>query len=216
MFHTFLKIRLLMGLAPALGAVLYFGTGSSGEYYDRTPAQIVTALENAHLPVHILGGAIVDSQVHSKGDGTVITALIGQDGREAMHFITTIDASGNGANVSTTVAPPGGDLKSKANEALAAQPYAAQLLGLLAKEHVDAAIDGRPFDMLFATNPMARKMLDEQAGMREHIDDINAANSQMDEWDIDAFRSNRSGDSTSYASDDWGSDSASRSDGWGD
>ncbi len=155
MLHTFFQIRLLLGLVPMLGVVLWMGIDSGAKHYDKTPYEVRAALAAAYVPTHILGSYVKGSQVSTPDDQTVVTALIGEDGTELMRFVTTVTPDGSGSEVATEVLAPEGEHAERAAEAMKKQGYAMALMRKLADEHVASAIEGRPFDML-AFNPMAK------------------------------------------------------------
>ena len=215
MWHTLFKIRLLMGLVPALGAVLWMGMDSGSTYYDQSPAQVQSALKAAHLPTHILGSSISGSRVRVLDDGSVVTALIDMGGREAMHFVTTIEPDGEGAQVSTEVKAPDGELAEHAPISMKQNAFTVGLLGKLAQEHTASAIEGRPFDMMFASAPATKGMLAAMPGMDQQINQANeAANSfakNEQEW---AKTSQEREFSKSY-DDGWAASSDGDDGGWG-
>ncbi len=157
------------------GAVLLAACGQTGTYYEKTPEQVAAALKGAYLPTHVLGGSIKRSRVTQPDPNTVVTALIGENGTEAMRFVTTITPDGTGSRVVTELQPPEGKNKERAAEMMASGSYEIAMIGQLANEHVAAAIEGRPFDMMFATNPMAKAMLRDKPGVQEQIDQANAS-----------------------------------------
>lgn len=184
MWHTILKVRLLMGLAPALGAVLWMGWDSGETYYERPPADVMSALSAAYVPTHILGSYVKGSRVTMPDGETVVTALIDEEGRELMRFVTTVTADGTGSLVDTVVEAPEGEHAKNAQEAMKKQAFTMALMETLADEHVASAIENRPFDML-AFNPMARGIAN-ASGYGKHIDEANAAAmefSRMDQQD---------------------------------
>ena len=173
MLHTIFKIRLLLGLAPAFGAVLWLGMDGGETYYEKPPSQVMSAISGAYLPVHILGSYVEGSRVTMPDDHTVVTALLDRDGTELMRFVTTVTADGTGSLVDTVVEAPEGRHAKGAEKAMKSQAFTMSLMEKLADEHVAAAIEGRPFDML-AFNPMAKGMA-QSMGYGEQIDEANAA-----------------------------------------
>jgi hypothetical protein len=172
-------MRVMSFILSIAGAVLLAACGQSGVYYEKTPEQVAAALKDAYLPTHILGGGIERSRVSQPDANTVVTALIGGDGSEAMRFVTTITPDGTGSRVLTVIQPPEGKNKERAAEMMASQAYAMSMMDSLAQEHVAAAIEGRAFDMMFATNPAAKAMLNSDPQMREQLRQINEANTEF-------------------------------------
>ncbi len=133
----------------------------------------MSALSSAYVPTHILGSYVEGSRVTMPDGRTVVTALIDRNGFELMRFVTTVEADGKGSLVDTVVEAPEGEHAERAAEAMKAQAFTMSLMEKLADEHVAAAIEGRPFDML-AFNPMARGIAN-STGYGKQIDEANAA-----------------------------------------
>lgn len=173
MMHTLFQIRLLLGLVPLLGGVLWFGMSGGAVHYDKTPHEVKAAIAAAYLPTHILGSYIHGSKVSTPDENTVVTSLLGENGAELMRFVTTVTADGTGSEVDTVVQPPEGDYAERAQEAMKSHAYTMALMEKLADEHVAAAIEGRPFDML-AFNPAAKAVAN-SAGYGDTFAEANAA-----------------------------------------
>lgn len=200
-------MRMKSFLLCVAGAVLLAACGNSGKYYEKTPEQVAAALQSAYLPTHVLGGSVAGSRVTQADSNTVVTALVDAQGNELMRFITTITPEGAGSRVATEIRPPEGTHKNRASEAMQKNGLAMGLMDGLANEHVAAAIEGRPFDMMFA-NPMAKGMAGAIPGMREQIDQANAGAMEMAQAEQEAeFRSE-------YG-DEWGSSDGGAGDDWG-
>lgn len=205
MFHTLFQIRLLLGLVPLLGGVLWLGMDSGGTHYEKSPSDVKAALSAAYLPTHVLGSYVKRSQVSISGD-TVVTALIDENGAELMRFVTTVTPDGAGSLVDTEVQAPEGVHAKGAAEAMKSQAFTMSLMAKLADEHVAAAIEGRPFDMMFG-NPMAKEMAGAVPGMQAQIDDVNASAAGMVRAEQDDAYSAEYGDDwagTDEATSDWG------------
>ncbi|MDG6080014.1 hypothetical protein E3U23_12530 [Erythrobacter litoralis] len=218
MWHTILKIRLLFGLVPALAVVLWAGIDSGETYYEKSPEEIRRAIASAYLPVHILGDTVKRSRVTQPADGTVVTALLDENDVELMRFVTTVTPDDTGATVKTDVVQPEGKHAERAHKAMKEQTFAMSLLEVLAEEHVAAAIEGRPFDML-AFNPTA-KALAGPMGMAQDFDEINRLAAEDAAYMQDeAFREQYGDDwgtTTPSKRDGWGTEKAAKTDGWGD
>ncbi|MDE8650830.1 hypothetical protein [Novosphingobium album (ex Liu et al. 2023)] len=192
-----LKPACLATLAAIVMTGLLAGCGASGTHYDKTPQQVAAALRSAYLPTHILGSTVKGSRVSQASDGAIVTALLDENGRELMRFVTTVTPDGAGSRVATAVEPPHGANAERAGKAMAQNGYAMGLMKLLAKEHVAAAIEGRPFDMMFASPPMAKEMLGAMPDVQARINQANAG--AMDE-----ARADQDGESEEFTEDDWG------------
>lgn len=166
-------------LLAVLTGVLLAGCGAQGTYYDKAPKDVVSALKSATLPYHVLGNQAQGTRVTQPDPNTVVTAVLAADQNEMIRFVTTITPDGSGSRVSTAVEPPRGRYSAHAGKAMAENAYAMALIGKLAHEHVAAAIEDRPFDMLFATAPMARGMLAANPEAQAHIDAANQSAAAM-------------------------------------
>jgi len=191
------------------GAVLLVACGGGGKYYEKTPEQVASALKSAHLPVHVLGGTVAGSRVSQPDDDTVVTALLDRNGSEVMRFVTTFTPDGPGARVATEIRPPEGNNKDRATEAMQANGFAMGMMKKLADEHVAAAIEGRPFDMMFASPPMAKGMMGAMPGMQERINQANETASEFARMEQEAEFEREYGD-------DWGASGSDAADGWGE
>jgi hypothetical protein len=172
MLHTFFQIRLLMGLVPFLGAILWWGIDSRDKYYEKSPYDVRASLAAAHVPTHILGQYVKGSRVTTPDDETVVTALIDENGTELMRFVTSVRPDGAGSQVDTEVLAPEGAHAARAAEVMKKQAFTMALMQKLADEHVAASIEGRPFDIL-AFNPMAKGVA-EAAGYGDTFAQANA------------------------------------------
>lgn len=174
MEHISLLARIaMMGIVP-VGGIVWLGMGSGGEYYDVPPSQARAAISSAYLPIHVLGSNVKGSRVSSPDNQTVITSLIGEGGVELMRFVTKVEPSGTGSSVSTTVEPPTGKNAERAAKVMKSQPFVMSLMNKLAQEHVDAAIEKRPFNMM-AFNPAGEAAVNAIPGMKEQIAEANAS-----------------------------------------
>lgn len=189
-----------MMVALPVGGAIYFGTGGPAQHYDVPPAQARTLIANAYLPTHILGSTVKGSRISTPDSETVITSLIAADGTELMRFVTKVESDGAGSSVSTTVEPPTGANAERAAKVMQSQAYTMALMDQLAQEHVAAAIEQRPFNML-AFNPAGESMLNAMPGMKEQISQANEAAAMIAEMEQESYHS---GDSDGSWSDDSG------------
>ena len=213
MGHTILRVRLLMMFAPFLAGVLWLGMGGGAKHYDATPSQVKASLVAAYVPTGILGSTVKGSRVTQADDQTMVTALLDEGGNELMRFVTKIEPDGTGSSVETTVEPPHGKHAERAQEAMKSQGFTMSLMDKLAQEHVAAAIEHRPFDMM-SFNPAAKQMAGMVPGMSEQIDQANRNMSEMsriqqhagsDDDDAEGgWGGDSAGSSTSTSEDDWG------------
>lgn len=206
MEHAFTVGKIGMMVALPVGGVVYMGSSAPEHYYEVPPAQARSLIANAYLPTHVLGTVVKGSHVTLPDGETVVTALLGHDGSEMMRFVTTVKAEGTGSAVSTTVEPPRGAHAERAGAAMQSQGYAMALMDKLAQEHVAAAIEKRPFNML-AFNPAGEAMLGSMPGMKEHLDQANTSAALMAEMQQDQFHSGEAGDwssSDATGGSDWG------------
>lgn len=185
MLSTLFQIRLLFGLVPVLGVVLWMGMDSGAKHYEKSPREVRAAIAAAHVPTHILGQYVKGSRVSTPDDRTIITALIDENGRELMRFVTTVTADGTGSEVTTEVAAPQGAYAARAADAMQKQKLTMALMGKLADEHVASAIEGRPFDIL-AMNPAVRSIAD-ATGYGETFDEASADAALMAEENQQAY-----------------------------
>lgn len=218
MWHLFIKIRILMMLAPALATVLWMGWNSGAKHYERSPAEVKASLKAAYVPTHVLGSYVVGSRVTERDDQTIVTALLDKNGNELMRFVTTVEADGEGSSVKTDIEGPQGKNAERAEQAMQQQKYAMSLLELLAQEHVASAIEQRPFNML-ALNPAANAMLGAMPEQSAQIDQANRSAAEMSRWEQDYAQSSRSSYNPGFndyqpGGGDWGVDTPGPDD-WG-
>ena len=202
-------MSILRSIMTIFGAIFLASCGNSGEYCEKTPEQVTHAIKSAHLPTHVLGKQIKRSRVTQPAPDTVVTTLLGEGGREMMHFVTTVTPDGTGSRVATEIAVPEG-VKERLDEAVAKDPmanYAMNLMHVVAREHVVAAIEGRPFDMTLG-NPKAEVAMQMNPEMHARIEEANKAASDM------AKQEQQMHFSQSYGND-WGDSGAGTGDGWG-
>lgn len=177
MMHTLFQVRLLLGLVPLLGGVLWFGMSGGATHYDKSPHEVKAAIAAAYLPTHILGSYIHGSKVTTPDENTVVTSLLGENDAELWRFVTTVTPDGTGSEVDTVVQPPQGEYAERAQQAMKTHAYTMTLMEKLADEHVAAAIEGRPFDML-AFNPAAKAMAN-ATGYGDTFAEANASAMEM-------------------------------------
>lgn len=166
--------RILTMAAVPVGGIVWLGMGSGAQYYDVPPTQARASISSAYLPTHVLGSYVKGSRVSRPDNETVVTSLIGEGGVELMRFVTKVEPSGTGSSVSTTVEPPVGKNAERAKKVMNSQPFVMSLMNKVAQEHVDAAIEKRPFNMM-AMNPAGEAAANAIPGMKEQIADANAS-----------------------------------------
>lgn len=202
MDQVFLIGRVAAMAALPVGGIAYMGMGAGAQHYDVPPAKVMSRISSAYLPTHILGTQVKGSRVSLTGNDTVITSLIAGDGTELMRFVTKVQADGAGSSVSTTVEPPTGANADRAAKVMQSQAYTMALMDKLAQEHVAAAIEQRPFNML-AFNPAAEAMAKTMPGMEQQISQANEAAAMIAEMEQDTFHDGGGWVDDSGASD-WG------------
>jgi hypothetical protein len=166
-------------LVMAAATALLAGCGEQGTYYEQTPQAVRASLRSATLPYHVLGSQAKGSRITQPDENTTVTAVIGPNQSELIRFVTTVTPKGSGSLVAIEVRPPEGNNKSRANKAMEANGMAMALMGKLAIEHVDAAIEHRPFDMSFATGGMAKGMIAANPAMQAQFDQANRSAEMM-------------------------------------
>lgn len=218
MSQVFWYARIGMMVAVPLGGVLWLGMGSGEQYYDVPPSEVRRSLSDAVVPTHVLGSYVTGSRVTRPDGRTVVTALLDEDGRELMRFVTTVRASGEGSSVSTALEPPVGSKAGKVSKAMQSQPVAMSLMKKLADEHVDAAIEKRPFNMM-AFNPAGDAMMGALPGLREQVDAANESAAMMARAEQEQHRreswSKGWGSQKSGGANGWGEPATAKGGGWG-
>lgn len=203
-----MELRIGTHLLASLGALLLMACGQSGDYFDKSPQQVIAALRSAAVPIHVLGSTVKRSRVTQIDSHTIVTALLDTNGSELMRFVSTVTPDGTGSRVATSVVAPEGRNKDRAEAAMAKNGLAMGLMAGVAKEHVASAIEGRPFDMLFA-NPMAQKMAGAIPGVSQQINAANEAAAEMAKYEQQAEFEKNYGE-------DWGGSRRREEDGWAD
>ncbi|MGB3807904.1 MAG: hypothetical protein WA936_11955 [Erythrobacter sp.] len=209
-------LRYVVGLVPILALILWMGVDGGGTEYARSPQDVRAALKSAHVPTHVLGQHVAGSRVRVVEGGHVVTALLDHEGREIIHFVSTIEERGGGSHVSTDVVPAPGEHAARAQEAMKKNAFATNLLDKLADEHVAAAIEGRPFDMMFATPPAAKEMIGMTPGLGNQIADANASASELAQLQQDLAREEERRRFSKEYGDDWGASGVDSDAGWGE
>lgn len=192
-----LLARIGMMFAVPLGGVVWLGMGTGGEYYDVPPSEVRASLSSAYVPVHVLGTYVKGSRVTRPDDETVVTALTGEGGVELMRWVTRIEADGKGSSVSTTLEPPVGKNAERAAKAMESNGYIMALMAKVANEHVDAAIEKRPFDMM-AFSPAGKAMTNSVSGMKEEVAAANETAAMVSRFEQDARRHPSAGPAGSW------------------
>lgn len=213
--RTLRPLRYCLGLVPALAIVIWMGLDSGSSRYDRSPGEVRGALMGAHVPTHILGDTVSGSRVRREGENTVITALLDPSGREIMHFVTTIVPDGDGSQVSTEVHAAPGPAEPNGREAFGKNGFARAMLDKLAQEHVAAAIEERPFDMMFAAPPGAKQMIGMSPDMKDKIDNANASASEIAKYQQEAQAAHRQQQFRERYGENWGDSGFDDTGDWG-
>lgn len=191
-------MKLRNGFIGIVTALLLVACGAQGTYFEKSPEAVKSALKSATLPYHVLGNSAAGSNVTMPDDQTVVTSLLDKDGNELARFVTTITPDGTGSRVNTEIEGPQGPNSERAKDAMKKHGFAVVLLEKLAAEHVTASIEGRPFDMMFATPGFAKGMAAFNPGVKAQIDQANANAAAMNAASDDSQSSEDDG----YASEE--------------
>jgi hypothetical protein len=216
MLRALKPLRYTLGLVPAFALVLWMGANDGSQSYERSPQQVREALRSAQVPIHVLGENIAGSVVRDERADIVVTALVDRNGAEVLHFVTTIEPDGDGSAVTTELRPAHGRNAQNVSGALSANLRAAGLLEKLASEHVAAAIEGRPFDIMFAAPPMADPIMTAVApGVKDKIAEANQTASELAKAHGELAEAERRRKFTEEHGEDWAASSHTPDDGWG-
>ena len=227
MSQAFFLARIGLMLGVPLGDVLWLGMGSGAQYYDVPPSEVRTSLSNAYVPVHVRGSYVKGSRVTRPDNETVVTALIGENGVEMMRFVTKVTPDGEGSSVKTTVEPPVGKNAERAAQAMQKQAFVMSMMNKVAQEHVDSAIEKRPFNMM-AFSPAGEAMVNSVPGMKDQVAQANANAAAISRMQQDVRRSSsggqaggwgantpKSSNSTPGRSGGWNANTPKSSSSWG-
>ncbi|MEM6475990.1 MAG: hypothetical protein AAF687_07475 [Pseudomonadota bacterium] len=158
----------------ALASTLLAGCGFQGEYYDATPEQATFRIKNAPMPTPFLGTGVARKEVITAEDGSIVTLFKNKAGKTGIQISATITPDGEGSRIATSVVYDKSKLGSGAESAMASG-----LITKLGEEHVAAAVEKRPFDMMFAAGPMAKGMMANNPGMAKQMQEANRMASEM-------------------------------------
>ncbi|MCB2074283.1 MAG: hypothetical protein H6917_12635 [Novosphingobium sp.] len=184
-------------ILAALMAALVAACGARGEYYEKSPSAVKTSLRTATLPLHVLGNWATGKRVTHPDDETVVIAVLDKEQSELVRFVTTVVPDGEGSRVAVDVEPPQGRHAERAARAMEKSGMTMALMNSLAREHVDAAIKGRPFDMTFGANPVAKGVIAAVPGVEARIEKANRTAMEFQEAERRAKFEDEYGD-------DWG------------
>ncbi len=162
-------------ILTAILAVLAAACGARGQYYEKPPGTVKMSLRMASLPFHVLGSTAAGKRVTLPDDETVVIAVLDKNQSELIRFVATVVPDGQGSRVAVDVHPPKGRHAKRATEAMEKRGMTMAVMKSLAKEHVAAAIEERPFDMTFGVNPMAKGVIAAAPGIQSQIDEANRA-----------------------------------------
>jgi hypothetical protein len=198
-------MKLRTFVLASLGALALAACGQSGTYYEKSPEAVMKAIEKVSVPTAMMGRSISNFRVSRPLDDTVLIVLTDMNGKELYRIVNQVEADGNGSRVITQAQTPDG----KALDAnLGGQQ--ANMMNQFTNEIVKSAIEGRSFDMMFATSPAAKAMLGNDPEMQATIDEANKAMlaiSKMEQTVEQIEFEQKYGD-------DWGKSAGSKSDGW--
>ena len=198
-----MKLRAL--ILASLGALALAACGQSGTYYEKSPEQVMKAIEKVRVPTALMGRSINNFRVSRPLDDTVLIVLTDSRGKELYRIVNQVEADGAGSRVITQAQTPDGKaLNAKLDS------HQANMMNQFTNEIVASAIEGRSFDMMFATNPAAKAMIGNNPEMQAHIQASNEAMLAISEMeqDIEQMRFEKK-----YG-DDWGKSAGSEQGGW--
>ncbi len=131
-----------------LTCVLLLGAcGEPGKYYDKSPEAVFAAIEEARIPVSMLTSKMVGKTVSRPAHNLIVVTANDHFGGDIVRFVTKVTPEGNGSRVIGRF--EAGSLKPPAERQ--------QLLDKAVQEFAEAAIEDRPFNVLFAS-PTGEKL----------------------------------------------------------
>lgn len=195
----------------SLGALALAACGQSGTYYEKSPEQVMKAIEKVRVPTAIMGRSINGYRVSRPLDNTVLITLTDSSGKELYRIVNQVEADGNGSRVITQAQTPDGKaLKAKLDS------KQANMMNQFTNEIVASAIEGRSFDMMFATAPGAKALLNANPEMQAHIQASNEAMLSMSEAEQSMAEYAEQRKFERKYGDDWGKSAGGKQDGWGE
>ncbi|MEL7188922.1 MAG: hypothetical protein AAGK17_05165 [Pseudomonadota bacterium] len=182
----------------------------SGTYYEKSPEDVLSAIEKQDMPYHMFGDTIAARSVTRPSDDVVVVALVDKMGAEQMRIVAQVSADGSGSRVITQAQ----DIHGKLGESNAESSLVGGMFQELAEEHVTAAIEGRPFDMLFATPSVAKAMIEANPEAREKLDQLNQSGQAMGEMQQKMYDKVKQREFADKYGEDWAESGSEKSDGW--
>lgn len=180
-----------------IAALFLAGCGSDGEYYEKSPDAIATAISNAELSP-MIGGDVSDKSISRPDKNTVTITAHDDFGGDVFKITSKLTPDGSGTRVQTEFKLLH---KKKGHDQYMAQK--------MATEHVAAAIEGRSPDIMAAAHPMARAIVNSNPEMKKTINQGLDAAMAME-------RAEQQSEFDEEYGDDWGASSENYEDGWGD
>ena len=177
--------------------------GQSGTYYEKSPDEIAKAIEGATLAT-VGDRRLVGSEVTRPSANMVVTAAKDQLGGDVFRIITKLTPDGDGTYVETHFEQVG---KRKGHDENMAQLFAA--------EHVTAAIEGRSFDMMFASNPAAKAIIEQNPEAARRMKASGEAMVAFSKMEQDAAKQEQHERFEKQYGSDWGASPSKAQDGWG-
>lgn len=190
-------MRVLCNIILMSAAMLIGACSQSGTYYDKTPDAIAAALTDANLSP-MLAGDISDKTVSRPNPNTIVITGNDELGGDVFRIVANLTPDGSGTVVNTKF-----ELlhKKKGHDEYMAQK--------MATEHVAAAIEGRPIDVMAAANPLAKAVVNSNPEMSKAANQAFNAAVAFEKMDKQAKFEKEYGD-------DWGASSPGSDDGWGE
>ncbi len=193
-------------LLSSFFAVLLSACGASGQYFEKSPEEVAKALKGAKLPIAILGRNVVGETVTNPTPNTFVITANDELGGDIFRIVATIAPDGNGTRVTSKF--------EQLHKTLGSQDTS--MAQKAADEQIASTIEGRAFDMMFATSPAAKAVLSAQGGKVQER--INAANETMvafSEMEREMAAQEKREKFEKEYGEDWGASGSAADGGWG-
>jgi hypothetical protein len=191
-------------LLSILGFFLLSACGESGKYYEKSPDAVISAIESAVLPT-VSDRSLVGSTVSKPDKNTIIVTAKDELGGDVFRIVTRLTPEGNGTRVETRFEQLH---KRKGHDPAMSQKFAV--------EHVAAAVEGRPFDMMFATAPVAKAVALADPETAERVKNAGAAMTAFSKMEQDSHQDRKQRKFDEEYGDDWAASGDDDDAGWGD
>ena len=190
-------MRNILSVAAVSVAFFIGACSQSGTYYEKSPDDIALALSDAKMSP-LLAGDVNESTVSRPNANKVIITGNDDFGGDVFRIVADLTPDGSGTLVSTKF-----ELLHKK------KGYDNYMAQQMATEHVAAAIEGRSVDVMAAANPIAKAIVNSNPEMSKAVNQgLNTA--------IAFEKMEEQAEFNKKYGDDWGANSASSDDGWGE